>query len=359
MKPHYDVSIILPVYNVSQFLERCLDSLLEQRCQNMEIIAVNDGSTDNSPEILERYLSRFTALRIIHQENKGLAEARNTALSLATGKYIYCVDSDDYIALKCIKTIVKEMEGKQLDVLFFATHLESSMDAAYTHMVSSYYQRPRAVINKTVDARSFFNTCIAERAKTGQGYSVVVWGYAWRRELYSDLRFQTRYYEDEYFTTALLLSRPQAKVRCIADRLYHHLLRNGSITTSAGQVKRTLAILDTFRLLLPIAGETTDKRTLQSLFLYIDMLYLDAFTQQLHQVVAVFPAQKMIRFLATSLHDLYMKSATENGLVIMLQVVEKIAKDAGLTYENESIETIQRIRLAIEMKREMAMLAPR
>ncbi|MFP7609968.1 glycosyltransferase family 2 protein [Serratia quinivorans] len=356
MTSHYDISIILPVYNVSPFLTRCLDSLLEQRCQNMEIIAVNDGSTDNSPEILERYRSRFTALRIIHQENKGLSEARNRALSVATGKYIYCVDSDDYIAPKCVETIVSEMERHQLDTLFFATHLESPMEPTSLKATANYFQRPRSVINKTLDAQSFFNMCIAERAKNGQGYSVVVWGYAWRRELYSGLLFQTRYYEDEYFTTALLLSCPQAKVRCIADRLYHHLLRSGSITSSTGQVKRTLAILDTFRLLLPLAGNTTDKKTLQSLSLYVDMLYLDAFTQQLGQVVTVFSAQKMIRFLVTNLHDLYIKNKTENGLVIMLQIVEKIVRDAELVNEKEALETLQRIRRAIDTKRELALL---
>lgn len=356
---HYDISIILPVYNVGPFLERCLDSLLEQNCQKIEIIAINDGSTDNSLEILERYATRFTSLHIVSQENRGLAAARNTALSLAKGKYIYCVDSDDYLAPKCVTTIIHEMDRNQLDVLFFATHLECKDNLVYLQTVSSYYQRPRSVINKTLDAQTFFNTCISERVKTGQGYSVVVWGYAWRREHYANLRFHTRYYEDEYFTTELLLSRPKAKVRCIADRLYHHLLRSGSITSSTDQVKRTLAILDTYRLLLPTAGEVTDKKTQQCLLHYVDMLYLDAFTHKLQHADKVFSAQKMIYFLAASLHDLYIKSTTENGLVIMLHIVEKIAQDADLADKKEVRDTIARIRLAVDQKRELTMLTPR
>lgn len=352
----YDISIILPVYNVAPFLERCLDSLLAQHCQKMEIIAINDGSTDNSLEILEHYSARSAVLKIVNQENKGLAAVRNTGMSLATGKYIYCVDSDDYLAPKCVETIINEMDRHQLDALFFSTHLECEEDPLYLQSASSYYQRPRTVINKKLDAQSFFTTCISERVKNAQGYSVVIWGYAWRREQYPGLRFHTRYYEDEYFTTALLLGRPKAKVRCIADRLYHHRLRSGSITTSTDKVKRTLAILDTYRLLLPIAGEVTDKHTQQCLGSYVEILYLDAVKHNLPQVIPIFSAQKMIHFLAANLHELYVKSTTENGLVIMLLIVDKIAHDAGLMDEKEILDALKRIRLAIDNKRELVKL---
>ncbi len=351
--PQDFLTIILPVYNVERYLERCLDSLVAQRCQRMEIIAINDGSTDNSLAILQKYASRFPALRIVSQENKGLASARNAALDLAIGKYIYCVDSDDYLSPKCVETILNEMEQNELDVLFFSTHLEDHLANDIHPAAAVYYQRPRKMIDKIVEAQTFFNGCITERARVGYGYSVVVWGYAWRREHYADLRFQTRFFEDEYFTTALLLGRPQAKVKCLADRLYHHLLREGSITTTAGHVKRTLAILDTFRLLLPLAGEITDKKTFQCLMMYADMLYLDAFTHQLHGVTQVFSAHKMIRFLTASLHEHYLNSATENGLFLMLALVDKIASDTELTDDSVVKETMERLRRAIVNKREL------
>lgn len=115
---HPVVSIILPVYNVSAYLERCLDSLVAQTWRHLEIIAVNDGSTDNSRDILARYQSRLPGMRIVDQENRGLAEARNAALASASGEYIYCLDSDDHIASDGIETIVREMEKHHLDALF-------------------------------------------------------------------------------------------------------------------------------------------------------------------------------------------------------------------------------------------------
>lgn len=91
------ISIIVPIYNTQEYLSKCLDSLLNQTIDDIEIIAVDDGSTDSSPAILDRYASKSTKIKAIHTENKGVSSARNLALSVAVGDYIGFVDSDDWV----------------------------------------------------------------------------------------------------------------------------------------------------------------------------------------------------------------------------------------------------------------------
>lgn len=91
------VSIIVPIYNVEPYLRQCLDSLVNQTYKNIEIICVDDGSTDASSEILTEYALKSSKVRVIRQENSGLSAARNVGFSFATGKYVMYVDSDDWI----------------------------------------------------------------------------------------------------------------------------------------------------------------------------------------------------------------------------------------------------------------------
>ena len=95
MKPA--VSIVVPVYNVEAYLEKCLDSLVNQNFDNYEVIIVNDGSTDKSKEIAQRYENKYSNVVLIDQKNKGLGGARNTGIEAVKGEYILFVDSDDYI----------------------------------------------------------------------------------------------------------------------------------------------------------------------------------------------------------------------------------------------------------------------
>ena len=92
------VSIIIPVYNVEKFLRKCLTSLVEQTFQDREIIAVNDGSTDHSLDILREFEQKYDFITVIDQKNRGMSKARNRGLSLARGEYICFIDSDDYVA---------------------------------------------------------------------------------------------------------------------------------------------------------------------------------------------------------------------------------------------------------------------
>ncbi len=113
------VSIIIPVYNASQFIARCLDSVIAQSHKNIEIICVNDGSTDNSEKILTQYAKFDDRIKIITKENGGLSSARNAGLLQVTGDYILFVDADDYISSTTVEILYKNATTHNSDIVVF------------------------------------------------------------------------------------------------------------------------------------------------------------------------------------------------------------------------------------------------
>ncbi len=114
------ISIIVPVYNSEKYLSKCLDSLINQTLEEIEIIIVNDGSTDNSQKIIDQYIEKYpNKIKSFYQKNKGQAAARNFGISNSTGEFIAFVDSDDYLELNAYKDIVQEMDEKELDIICF------------------------------------------------------------------------------------------------------------------------------------------------------------------------------------------------------------------------------------------------
>ena len=113
------VSIIIPVYNTEKYLEECLDSVLSQSYKNLEIIIVNDGSTDGSPKILENYKKRDSRIVIIHQKNQGLLHARKSGVLASTGTYIIMLDSDDYMLEDEVWNAYQTIKKYQADLVKF------------------------------------------------------------------------------------------------------------------------------------------------------------------------------------------------------------------------------------------------
>ena len=112
------VSIIVPIYNVEKYIEKCIESIIKQTYANLEIILINDGSVDNSEIKYKKYLND-KRIKEIKQKNQGLSGARNTGIKAAKGDYIMFVDSDDWIDEKCVEYCIKELEKKQLDIVIF------------------------------------------------------------------------------------------------------------------------------------------------------------------------------------------------------------------------------------------------
>ena len=113
------VSVIVPVYNVEDYLEKCLDSVIGQTFEDIEIICVNDGSTDNSLDILNEYEKKDNRIKVISQENAGLAEARNVGMKHACGEYLLFLDSDDWLELECIEELYANAKNNDSDMVLF------------------------------------------------------------------------------------------------------------------------------------------------------------------------------------------------------------------------------------------------
>ena len=115
----FKISVIIPVYNVENYLSECLDSIINQSLNDIEIICINDGSTDNSLKILQDYEKRDNRIRVINQKNSGLGATRNVGLSLSEGKYVYFMDSDDYLELSTLEELYHLAETNSLDIVLF------------------------------------------------------------------------------------------------------------------------------------------------------------------------------------------------------------------------------------------------
>ena len=110
------ISIIVPIYNVEKYLRKCIDSILNQSYDNLQIILVDDGSPDNCPKICDEYLNKDNRIQVIHKSNGGLSSARNAGIKVANGKYIAFIDSDDYIELNMIEKLVNAIEKSNADL---------------------------------------------------------------------------------------------------------------------------------------------------------------------------------------------------------------------------------------------------
>lgn len=106
------VSIVVPIYKVEKYIDRCLDSLLNQTLKDIEIILVDDGSPDNCPKICDEYVQKDARVRVIHKQNEGLGYARNSGMDVAAGEYIAFVDSDDFVDVKMFGTLYSEAKKK-------------------------------------------------------------------------------------------------------------------------------------------------------------------------------------------------------------------------------------------------------
>lgn len=203
------LSFIVPVYNTAPYLARCLDSLLAQSFRDFEILAVDDGSTDESFAILQKYQEKNPEkIRIFQKENGGLSDTRNFALDRAEGEYFSFVDSDDFVTPDFAQTLLEKMEKEGLDMVL--------CDFYY------YYDNKKEVyapVAKGLSSDPHRETLLS---------APMVCLRLFRRELFDTIRFQKGiYYEDLHLTPRLL---PEAKkVGFVPQALYYYYQRSGSI----------------------------------------------------------------------------------------------------------------------------------
>ena len=219
------ISVIIPVYNVEQYVERCLNSVINQSYPNLEIILVDDGSTDKSGEICDQYALKDSRIKVIHEENAGLGEARNRGLRIASGDYICFVDSDDWIEEDYCKELVQAAERTNSDIAI----------CGYNECLKEG-KTPKV---KYDDCFTITGKEILHYTMTANGkywFNISVWNKLYKREIISELWFKSRVYEDIMYNAE---SMYRANKIAYANKcLYNYRInREGSIISKGFQRK--------------------------------------------------------------------------------------------------------------------------
>lgn len=230
------ISVIVPVYNVAAYLRECMDSIVNQSYSNLEIICVNDGSTDASPEILKEYEERDSRVRVVHQKNGGLSAARNTGLKYATGEWVAYVDSDDALDLQAAEIWVKSIRD-DIDLLCFGVRMIGEASQETLEHREKYFECK-------VLGEYDFDVEILKKI------TVTVWNKLFRRSyiVQHNMQFPVGlYYEDGAFFSQF--APFVNKVVLLPDKLYIYRQRENSIT---GNASKSAQGLHYYRILHPV-----------------------------------------------------------------------------------------------------------
>ena len=223
------ISVIIPVYNVKPYLQMCADSVFAQTFRNLEIIFVDDGSTDGSGEICDELALQDPRVRVIHQENGGLSDARNTGIGASTGSFLYFLDSDDAISPVTMAHLWTACVRTRADVAI-GDHIRFSEDKVPEE-------------RRTFSSEALSTEEAIRRMLLNQGYTNTAWGKLFRRELWENIRFPKGLLNEDLAVIYDVMVNVR-KTAVVRDALYFYRVRKGSIMTSRiGE--RNLPLLDT------------------------------------------------------------------------------------------------------------------
>ena len=255
------VSVIVPVYNVEPYLEQCLASIAAQTYAKIEVIVVDDGSTDGGDAVCDEWAGKDQRFHVIHQQNRGLSAARNAGLDIAQGEYIQFVDSDDYVSPRFTEALLQVVRETECPCAICgyetlrANGKDSTIPTAQPVVISAYDCMQRM---------------LTVRAKDQCRIGYTAWNRIYYRSLFSehDIRFpEGRVYEDVWITAPIM--HHSGKVALIPDVLYHKNDRDDSITHVPSEQNLTdhiasfevlcKSVAERFPDLLPLALATNER----------------------------------------------------------------------------------------------------
>ncbi len=223
------VSVIIPVYNTESYLAKCLDSVLGQSYHNLDVIVVDDGSTDSSPEILRQYAAKDSRIRVFTQPNSGQSVARNTALDALKPEteFVSFMDSDDYLPSKAISSLKECLEQQEADMV---CGLNDKVAPDGTILSTS----PQTIIgeNNTISRAEMFGL-LAKHPISKYGY---VWARLYRRHVFESVRFPVgKVYED---SICHRIYGACNRIAFLNEVVYHYLKRPGSVVNSGCDIRK-------------------------------------------------------------------------------------------------------------------------
>ena len=264
------ISVIIPVYNVEKYLKQCVDSVLKQTYRNIEIILVDDGSTDSSGHICDEYLNVDERIKVIHKKNAGLSEARNHGLDSANGDYVYFLDSDDWIQGETLETLIQMAHESNADIVFFDSQSFEDSEKGY--------QIPQRYIRKH-DYSTDKGLTVFEQVQANKEFHSAVPLLFIRKSFLdkSNIRFYPEIlYEDMLFTFEAL-TKAERVAQC-KEAFYQRRYRNHSITQSKVKEKNYLSASTVYRELVAfldqegiLANSSVQKYIARCAYRFIDI----------------------------------------------------------------------------------------
>lgn len=212
------ISLIIPVFNVEEYLRQCLESIIKQSFSNYEVILVDDGSTDKSMEIIREYEKKFKRVKILSQRNKGVSEARNLALKHAKGEYVLYIDSDDFLKFNMLELMVNEANKTKADIvmcnynLYYGVNNKNNRVVSYNVLEDKIYSS-----SEVIDMILNFNI---------QGQ---LWNKLFKRSLLleNNFEFESGRYVQDIFPVFKVINNSN-KIAFINEYLYYYRQRETS-----------------------------------------------------------------------------------------------------------------------------------
>lgn len=221
------VSIIVPIYNIEKYLNKCIGSIVNQTYKNLEIILIDDDSPDNCPAVCDEWAKKDSRIKVMHKENDGLSQARNSGYQMSTGEYICFIDGDDWIESDFIETLASQLD-KGADIADCATRLCDEKDV--TILIRGFNE------NKVID-----NTTALQFLFKETGIYQTVWNKLYKRNIIDSVKFPAgKWHEDDFWTWKVFLNAKSISVT--SKPMYNYLQRENSIMGDSYSLKRLDAV---------------------------------------------------------------------------------------------------------------------
>lgn len=228
------ISVIVPVYNTAAYLERCLESLSHQTYEDIEIIIVDDGSTDSSGAICDAWVARCSKMRVIHQENGGLSAARNRGIEAANGSYLLFVDGDDYVMPNFAKSLYEGAVKDNCDICICNYRFVDEKGNTIEH--NNYTQYERSDTFDGIEGLTLFEN------RSYRTFFDIVCNKIFKRELFNDIKFPEGVSLVEDIAVMPSLYHMAQRISVISDKLYNYVYRENSISNSVISEQKDLRI---------------------------------------------------------------------------------------------------------------------
>ena len=228
------VSVIVPIYKVEAYLEKCIKSIQNQTYRDLEIILVDDGSPDSCGAICDAYAKDDARIKVVHKENGGLSDARNKGLDIASGDYILFVDSDDFIHPRMAEILFNNLQAADADIAVCGfKQVEETDEVVFPNFIRGVSTADKNRIEDTENAEIFEGQAIMNNLQYKNLLTVVAWNKLYKAEIFKHLRYpKGRIHEDEFLIHHVL--HLCSRIVYIKNELYYYLTRTDSIM---GEVK--------------------------------------------------------------------------------------------------------------------------